>query len=239
MDAAQQKKLFLKVYIISFIPVLLTAIFYSRLPQQIVLGWSVNTAADAARNAGDKSGLWMMAICSPLAVLLTQFGIYRKADRREQRQTQMVYPALALLIVLLLLSTVLVTILEGLHPGHTTRSGMLVLVLGLFVLFSGIIMPSVGWQKGPFIKSPWTLNDEEVWKRTHALAGPLWMVFGAVMAVLSLVLPHMAGLGKLCFILIVAGYVIPWIYSRQAYMDVYRRRIAAEKEEAEENLDEE
>lgn len=225
MDAQQQKKLFKKVYIVSFIPPLITLIFYSRLPQQIPLGWAVINSA----SMGDKSGLWLLAICAPLAVLLTQLGILRRPEKRELRQTQMIYPALALLFVLLILSTVLMSVIEGLSPGRTTQSGFIALMLGLVMIFSGFLMPQIGWHKGPFIKSPWTFTDEEVWRYTHVQAGRMWLVAGIVISVLSFLIPQNKILGRISLVLIILAYVIPWIISRNYYHKIYRQRILAEE----------
>ena len=40
------------------------------------------------------------------------------------------------------------------------------------------------------IKTPWTLESEEVWKLTHILAGKLWIVGGLLIVIFSLVLPE-------------------------------------------------
>ena len=224
MDAQQQKKLFKKVYLVSFIPPLITLIFYSRLPEQIPLGWAVINSA----SIGDKTGLWLLALCAPLAVLLTQFGIFRRPEKRELRQSQMIYPALALLFVLLILSTVLMSVIEGLSPGRATQRSFIALMLGLVMIFSGFLMPQVGWRKGPFIKSPWTLNDEEVWRRTHVQASRLWLAAGVVIAVLSFLIPQSGALGRVSLVLIILAYVIPWIISRNEYLKIYRQRILAE-----------
>jgi uncharacterized membrane protein len=35
------------------------------------------------------------------------------------------------------------------------------------------------------IRTPWTLSDDEVWRRTHRLAGRLMVASGAVLAALA------------------------------------------------------
>ena len=45
------------------------------------------------------------------------------------------------------------------------------------------------------IRTPWTLANEEVWRRTHRLAGPLWFIAGIIVMILAF-LP-----GELAFIL--------------------------------------
>jgi uncharacterized membrane protein len=40
------------------------------------------------------------------------------------------------------------------------------------------------------IKTPWTLESEEVWKLTHILAGKLWIIGGLLIVILSLIIPE-------------------------------------------------
>ena len=40
------------------------------------------------------------------------------------------------------------------------------------------------------IKTPWTLENEEVWKLTHLYAGKMWVIGGLLVVVLSLIVPE-------------------------------------------------
>ena len=65
------------------------------------------------------------------------------------------------------------------------------------------------------VRTPWTLNNEEVWNATHRLAARLWVVCGVVLipaAFLSGALGHAARIG-----LIAIMVVVPVVYSFMLY----------------------
>jgi uncharacterized membrane protein len=62
------------------------------------------------------------------------------------------------------------------------------------------------------IKTPWTLESEEVWKLTHILAGKLWIVGGLLIVIFSLVIPE--DINFYLFIIITAIItIVPIVYS--------------------------
>ena len=62
------------------------------------------------------------------------------------------------------------------------------------------------------IKTPWTLESEEVWKLTHILAGKLWILGGLLVVIFSLVLPE--NINFYIFISITALItIVPIVYS--------------------------
>ena len=66
------------------------------------------------------------------------------------------------------------------------------------------------------IRVPWTLNNEENWRKTHLLAGKLWFVGGLVIALVCLLLP--ANISIITFFtLTMILVVIPIVYSYRLY----------------------
>lgn len=62
------------------------------------------------------------------------------------------------------------------------------------------------------IKTPWTLESEEVWKLTHILAGKLWIIGGLLIVIFSLVIPE--NINFYFFITITAIIsIVPIVYS--------------------------
>ena len=67
------------------------------------------------------------------------------------------------------------------------------------------------------IRVPWTLSSEEVWNRTHRMAGRLWVVGGLGM-VLSAFLPAPVGIavfGAIVAVLVIVPIVYSWRIHRQ------------------------
>jgi uncharacterized membrane protein len=63
------------------------------------------------------------------------------------------------------------------------------------------------------IKTPWTLENENVWKATHRLAGKLWMAGGLSVAVLAMMLTNQMALVISIASIVMLMSFIPAVYS--------------------------
>jgi uncharacterized membrane protein len=107
-----------------------------------------------------------------------------------------------------------------LHEDQVVSSNMLLyLILALFV-FLGNMMGKMRPSYFLGIRTPWTLESEAVWVRTHRLAGRIW-VFGslALMAVLWALPESAAGMlftgAILVFVAVPVG--ASWWFSRESH----------------------
>lgn len=127
------------------------------------------------------------------------------------------YRALRLLIVLVLAFTFFATIWHGL--GHPMQAGdVAVLAIGLLMMFVGNSLGRVRHNYFVGIRTPWTLANEEVWRRTHRFGGPVLMVSGLLPIVLLPFWPQAARL--LLLVCILAGVLITVVYSYFCYRQV-------------------
>ena len=86
--------------------------------------------------------------------------------------------------------------------------------VGIVFLVIGNYLPKCRQSYTVGIKVPWTLDNEEVWNRTHRMAGGLWMAGGAVALLM--------GLTGLVYSVVLVGLLIvmvlvPVIYSYLLY----------------------
>ena len=85
--------------------------------------------------------------------------------------------SLLLLLLLVVALTFAASMWRGL--GHPLQVGnVAVLVVGLLFMFIGNSIGRVRPNYFVGIRTPWTLANEEVWRRTHRFAGPVMMVGG-------------------------------------------------------------
>ena len=84
------------------------------------------------------------------------------------------------------------------------------LVMGLAFVVLGNYLPKARQNYTIGIKTPWTLSNEDIWNRTHRLAGYLWVVGGITIVVFSLI-----GFTKIYLMIAIIAVmaVIPYIYS--------------------------
>lgn len=81
-----------------------------------------------------------------------------------------------------------------------------------------LLLIVIGNQMGRFrhnyfvgIKTPWTLANEEVWRKTHRTAGPIW-VAGGLIALLSTWLPAPYNFAVMMAVVVVIS-LVPTVYS--------------------------
>jgi len=61
-----------------------------------------------------------------------------------------------------------------------------IILIGLLFTIIGNYMPSIKPNYFIGIRTPWTLENEMVWTKTHQLAGKLWFPAGLIVILLSL-----------------------------------------------------
>ena len=66
---------------------------------------------------------------------------------------------------------------------------LIFVIIGLLFAFLGNYFKTIKPNYFIGIKTPWTLENEEVWKKTHLIGGKLWFIGGLLMA-LTFVLPN-------------------------------------------------
>ena len=75
--------------------------------------------------------------------------------------------------------------------------------VGLLFLVIGNYLPKTRFNYVMGVRTPWTLSSEEVWDRTHRLAGPLHMALGALVLADAVLTPF-----PLAYMLMIGGVVI-------------------------------
>lgn len=89
--------------------------------------------------------------------------------------------------------------------------------LSIFFVVLGVFMPKIKRNYFVGIKTPWTLQSDEVWIKTHKFAGKT-MVIGGILTFFTIFLPSTTAFGFFITIMLVSA-LLPVLYS---YL-IYRR----------------
>jgi uncharacterized membrane protein len=88
---------------------------------------------------------------------------------------------------------------------------MYVMMGGMFVLL-GNYMPKVKHNYTFGIKTPWTLASENVWNKTHRMAGPMWVAGGLAMMAMMFIKSSVAAT-VIMFGIVIVLVIVPMVYS--------------------------
>ncbi len=205
----------LPILLITLIPFLYLAYIYPSLPTEVPIHWNAKGEIDGW---GRKTNLWLIPALTVGLVYLI-FLIIPKIDPKKQLQNMGSKFYQLKFVFMLFMSALSLFILYSTQQQGISNPNTLGLIIGLLFAAIGNYLPSVKSNYFIGIRTPWTLENEVVWKKTHRMAGRIWLIGGLLLIGLSLILP------AITFIYVILGIslplaLIPLVYSYIIYKKV-------------------
>lgn len=216
----KQSKLFygLFPFIIMAIPWVYLAFIWNELPQSIPTHFNIS-------GKPDKFGAKNEIILAPLIFTIIGVLVYfllrniHKIDPKKKYSsaTSSVLSKIAV-VILIFFCVVSLFICYWSLQGKIEGLPLLFCGLSLFLAYIGNLMYSIKPNYFAGFRVPWTLENEENWRRTHQLASKIWFAGGIILAIASLLLP----LKALIIVFLISLFVmilIPVFYSYNIYKE--------------------
>jgi uncharacterized membrane protein len=169
---------------IALIPFAYLIYIWNRLPEKVPMHW--NGAGEIDRY-GDKTEL-VGVLFLLVGINYFVFLIIPYVDPKQKLQNMGNKLNIMRMILTLFMSALALFILYSIEQ-KSSNPGFVFVIIGLLFAFLGNYFKTIKPNYFIGIKTPWTLENEEVWKKTHELGGKLWFVGGLLMA-LTFVLPN-------------------------------------------------
>ncbi len=215
MKAQKTFQLLLPFLILS-VPWIYLSLIWKGLPQTIPTHFGINGKPDAF---GNKTEVLLAPVIMTVIGLLMYFlvkNIYRIDPKKKYSQgTSAALSRIATGIVVLL-SAVAVFILYWTVEGKVEGVSIFFFSVSLFFAYLGNLMHSIKPNYFVGFRIPWTLENEENWRKTHQLASKIWFTGGLLLALLSLLL-DIKPLLIVFFVGIFLMVIIPIISSYRLY----------------------
>lgn len=191
---------------IALLPFVYLAYIWNELPKEVPMHWNASGEID---RWGDKSELFMM-IFMLTGITYLIFLVIPYIDPKQKLQNMGNKLNNLRMILGLFMSALAIYILFSIQQ-KTSNPVLIFPLVGLLFAFLGNYFKTIKPNYFIGIKTPWTLENEEVWKKTHLLGGKLWFVGGLLMA-LTFVLPN--NIQIYTFLTIVGVItIVPIVYS--------------------------
>lgn len=210
--------LYLFTGFIIIIPYLYLLLAYDTLPQLVPTHFDLNGKPNAISH---KAELWSIisttAFISLVIFLLLRF-LPSIDPKKKAKYSAQAFIKLGVAIVLII-SFINCIIIYSAQKGSLSSLNVVPLVIGIFFAFIGNVMHSLKPNYFAGIRTPWTLESEETWRKTHQFASKLWFVGGVIMAIASLLMPPSFTSIFMIGIIIILS-VIPIAYSYKYYKSI-------------------
>jgi len=196
------------------IPLLYLLSIFQGLPEEVPLHWNINGEVD---NVGSKSMLFLMPSALPLFIyLLLTFAV--KVDPKGNSMDQSVKHRRLKTVLVMLISVLSIYILNSVQDGASTNLNYLFFVVGVLYVELGNYLKTIKPNYFLGIRTPWTLESEQVWKATHRMGSKWWFVGGLVVMSSSLSFDRSLNFWVFISVTMVIG-IIPIVYSYKLYKD--------------------
>jgi uncharacterized membrane protein len=169
---------------VALLPFVYLAYIWNELPKEVPMHWNASGEID---RWGDKSELFMMLFMLT-GISYFVFLIIPYIDPKQKLQNMGNKLNNLRLILGLFMSALAIYILYSVQQ-KTSNPVLIFPLIGLLFAFLGNYFKTIKPNYFIGIRTPWTLENEDVWKKTHLLGGKLWFVGGLLMA-MTFVLPN-------------------------------------------------
>lgn len=193
---------------IVLLPFLYLAYVWNQLPTEVPLHWNIKGEVD---RYGDRSEIILIPILTSLLIYLI-FLVVPYIDPKKQIQKMgKKYDSLKWIITTFMSVLALFIIYTAKNQSMANPNYILLLFGVLFIIF-GNYFKTIKANYFIGIRTPWTLENENVWKETHKLGGKIWFAGGLLIILSSLIFDEQTNF--IIFMTIIAVMVlVPVVYS--------------------------
>jgi len=205
----------LPLIIIVLIPFVYLAYVWNSLPEKVPLHWNIEGEID---RYGEKSELILIPLLLPLLIYVL-FTIIPKIDPKKKiKNMGNKYTILKSIMTIFMSALAMIIIYAALNE-TLYNPNYIVLLIGILFALLGNYFKTLRANYFIGIKTPWTLENETVWKETHKLAGKLWFAGGLLIVLTSILLDKKTNF-TLFAVITVFITVIPVVYSYIKYQSI-------------------
>jgi uncharacterized membrane protein len=208
--------------LISAIPYVYLAFIYKGLPGTVPTHFGIHGEINGWSS---RTSLWFIPASLTIAISFLFLLLPIIDPKRRLNSNSGKFEHIRFIVVLFIagLSCFCLYISKAQHIEHLNK--FMFAFLGLFFAALGNFFPSLKPNYFIGIRSPWALENETVWKRTHQMAGKLWVAGGILLMILAFILPDNGILGKAALPLLIFISIVPVLYSYIIWRKVKKNQV--------------
>lgn len=201
-------------WVFAIVPIIIIILTYEKLPNMIPMQWGYDGMVN---RYDDKNSIWIIGCLG--IILKIFFIILPKIDpkRKNYNKFQGFYEGFTLFMIIFIFIITSITIFESLYPNRINIDRVISILLGVFFIIIGNYMPKIKPNFFMGIKNPWTISNEDVWKKTHRLGGKIFFIIGIFITLIGFILNRKISFIITIFIFIacIVLYVMSYIWYKK------------------------
>jgi len=198
----------LPLLILIALPFVYLTYIWNTLPEMVPTHWNANGEIDGYNS---KKTLLLIPFMLPVLIYIIM-TVAPKIDPKNKIATMgKKYEQLKRFLVLFM-SVLALFIIYSSKTQSFSSPNIIYILLGLLFAGLGNFMKTLKPNYFIGIKTPWTLENETVWKKTHLLGGKIWFIGGLLIVCMSLIFKVQTA-AKLFVIITILIAIVPLVHS--------------------------
>ena len=205
-------------WIFILLPFIYLVAIYNSLPQEVPIHFNFKGEAD---DWTDKTMLFLLPAGLGLFIYFLMLLVPSIDPKRKIQQMGSKYFNFRLILTIFF-SVLSVYLIYVTKEGSLQNPNILVSLIGILFIMMGNYFQTVRPNYFVGIRTPWTLENEQVWKKTHRLGGKIWVAGGIIIVLLGFLIKNVTAMLICFFGLIFIMVLVPIVYS---YMEFQKKPI--------------
>jgi uncharacterized membrane protein len=198
------------------VPGIYLLISWNRIPETVPMQY--NLQGEIVRYGSRKELIFLVLILAAvnLGTYLLLLNVHRIDPKKQATANRGRMKKLAIGISLFISAITMMMVYFASHPELKPQPNLVLVILGFLFAFLGNQMHTIKPNYFAGFRLPWTLENEDNWKQTHALGGKIWFVGGLLIAVLAIFTPFRVAIVAMIALMAVM-ILVPLIFSYRFY----------------------
>ena len=204
------------IWITMLIPAIYLAILWKRIPQTVPMHFDLKGNVDRYGSKNELLTMVLILTAGNAIVYLIITNIYKIDPKKYAVQNKERLQRMAFSVSLYLSAVWVMLIYEIANNNVSMTMKFVFVAMGLLFALLGNNMYNLQPNYFAGLRLPWTLENEDNWKKTHHLAGRLWFFGGIFFAVIAILL-NSEWTGYASIVILSVLVLIPVFYSYNLY----------------------
>jgi len=204
------------IWLIILVPAIYLAVLWGNIPGKVPMHFDFKGNVDSYGTRRDLLILILSLTVVNAIVYLVVSNIYKIDPRKSAALNKERMKRMAFGVSVYLSAIWIMLIYEIAHNDTSMTMKFVFVAMGLLFALLGNNMYNIQPNYFAGIRLPWTLENEDNWRKTHHLAGRLWFFGGLMFALIALLL-SVKVVGFFSVALLAILVIIPVFYSYNLY----------------------
>lgn len=204
------------IWLILLAPAVYLAVVWKEIPATVPTHFDLHGNADGYSSRESFQRIIIAFIIINAGAYLIVSNIYRIDPKKTASQNKDRMQRMGLYVCAYLSAVCIMVIYASMHNDPSIIMKFVFIAMGLLFALIGSNMYNIKPNYFAGIRLPWTLENEDNWRRTHRFAGKLWFFGGLCIALTAFILTGDPALYASA-VIIAAVVIIPIVYSYSIY----------------------